>query len=340
MGIIFFSILFHEFGHAITAVLFRQKTNIQLVAFGGLTSYDGPKLKFWQQFIIVFNGPLFGFFIFLSATFLLQYNFSPLWMAILKMTQVANLFWSVVNLFPVLPLDGGQLLRIVLEAAFGIKGYRISLLVGAIFSVICALAFFALQGFLIGALFFLFAFQSFDLWRKSKKTTSHDRDESLRQLVVQGEALIATGKWNDAAKIFSEVKEKTTSGLFYVAAVQYLAFLKSQAGQKEEAYQLLLSIEEEISIEAKCVLHALAEEHHNWALVAKLSSECFQYAPSQEMALRNARAFAALHEAKFSGGWLQTAAMNGTLDIEKILKEEAFQAIKLEPEFQHFVKNL
>ena len=340
MGIIFFSILFHELGHAVTALFFRQKTSIQLVAFGGLTSYDGPKLSFWQQFIIVFNGPLFGFFIFLGATFLLHYPFSPLWMTILKMTQVANLFWSVVNLFPVLPLDGGQLLRIALEAAFGIKGYRASLFIGAIFSVLVALAFFMFQGFLIGALFFLFAFQSFDLWRKSKTTTIADRDESIRLLLVQGEASLAMGKLNEAAKVFSEVREKTASGLFYVTATQYLAFLYSQMGQKEEAYKLLLPLEEELTIEAKCILHTLAAAHHNWTLVAKLSSDCFQYAPSQEMALCNARAFAALQQAKFSGGWLQTAAMNGTLDIEKILKEEEFQAIQLEPDFQHFVKNL
>ncbi len=45
-------------------------------------------------------------------------------MLILKYTQVANLFWTIVNLLPVLPLDGGQLLRIVLEAAFGVKDLR------------------------------------------------------------------------------------------------------------------------------------------------------------------------------------------------------------------------
>jgi hypothetical protein len=45
MGIIFVSVLIHEFGHALTAVAIRQKANIQLVAMGGLTTFDGPKLK-------------------------------------------------------------------------------------------------------------------------------------------------------------------------------------------------------------------------------------------------------------------------------------------------------
>ncbi len=45
MGIIFFSVLIHEFGHALTATLFKQKARIQFIAMGGVTSFEGPKLK-------------------------------------------------------------------------------------------------------------------------------------------------------------------------------------------------------------------------------------------------------------------------------------------------------
>lgn len=340
MGIVFVSILFHELGHAITAVAFKQKTNIQLVAFGGITSYDGPNLKHWQQFIIVLNGPLFGFSLFLFATFALQFTWSPLWAAIFKMTQVANLFWSIINLFPVLPLDGGQLLRIMLEGFFGVKGYRVSLLIGALFSVIAALGFFVMQNFLIGSLFFLFAFQSFDLWRKNRVATGEDRDETIRLRLVEGEIALAAGNHAKAEQIFLEIKDKTTAGLFHTQAMQYLAFLKIQAGEKEAAYQLLVPIAAYLSDQGSCLLHELAAEHKNWDLVAKLSAECFQIAPTQEMALNNARAFAYLHQPKYAGGWLQTAAANGALQIEEILNEELFQAIKHEPEFEHFIRPL
>ena len=128
---------------------FKQKAQIQLVALGGLTSYDGPKLRFWQQFIITFNGPLFGFFLFLFATLALQINWTdwPIFHGILKATQIANLFWTVINLLPVLPLDGGQLLRIVLEAAFGVKGFKASLLVGTILAALISFYFFIMQAF-------------------------------------------------------------------------------------------------------------------------------------------------------------------------------------------------
>jgi Zn-dependent protease len=341
VGIIFVSVLFHEFGHAIAAVLFRQSARIQLVALGGLTSYEGPKLKFWQQFIIVFNGPLFGFFLFLGATIALQMHvWPPLGFAILKASQVANLFWTVVNLFPVLPLDGGQLLRIVLEGIFGLRGYKVSLLIGAVLATIGALGFFLLQAYLAGAFFFLFAFQSFDLWQKSRSATVQDRDDDLRHLVEEAEKMLQEGRKSDADQLFTEVRTKAKSGLLYQAATQYLAFLYFQAGRKNDAYDLLLSIENTLADESKVLLHELASDRQNWPLVVKLSTECYQLAPSQQIALNNARGFAHLHQPKPAGGWLQTAYGEGPFNLEKVLNEEAFQGIKQDPDFQHFIQML
>jgi len=340
VGIIFFSVLIHEFGHALTAVVFRQTAKIQLVALGGLTSYDGPKLKFWKQFIIVFNGPFFGFLLFLGSTLLLQMQWSLTVATILKITQIANLFWSVVNLFPVLPLDGGQLLRIVCEGFWGIKGYKASLLIGAAFSTLAALAFFLIQAYLAGAFFFLFAFQSYDLWRKSRSVTAQDRDDDMRHLLEEAERALQEGKKGEAEKLFTAIREKTKKGLLHQVATQYLAMLEHHAGNNNAAYELLLPIEEELTGEMKVLLHTLAAEHKNWPLVAKLSTECFQLQGSQAIALNNARAFASLHQPKPAGGWLQTASYAAPLDLQKILNEEPFQGIKQEPDFTHFTDNI
>jgi Zn-dependent protease len=342
VGIIFFSVLLHEFGHALTAVAFRQTAKIQLVALGGLTSYEGPKLKFWQQFIIVFNGPLFGFLLYLAATFALYLDWSqqPLVYQILRMTQIANLFWSIVNLLPVLPLDGGQLLRIVLEAFFGIRGYKAALLLGAILSGGIAGFFFLIQAYLVGAFFFLFAFQSFDLWRKSRAVTAADRDDDLRKLLEEGEKAYIQGNRADAATSFQKVLSKTRQGLIAMAAMQYLALIDAAQGRRKEAYDLLLPIEAELAEESKVLLHELAAECGNWELVARLSAECYQTAPSQKAALYNARAFASLKQPQASGGWLQTAWQFGGLDLEKVLSEAEFQVIRQDEEFRKFTDPL
>lgn len=342
VAIVFVSVLVHEYGHALTSVLFKQKAKIQLVALGGLTSYDGPKLKFWQQFLVVFNGPLFGFFLFLSATYLLTLNWShhPVIYGVLKMTQMANLFWTIINLLPVLPLDGGQLLRIILEASFGVKGFKASLLIGAILSAVLSFYFFVAQFYLGGALFFLFAFQSFDLWRKSKIATADDREEEYRKILMMGELALQEGNKDRAKTLFFQVCEKAKGGVLAASAAQYLAILMMQEGKHEDAYNLLLPIHEHLADETKCLLHQLAAEYKNDALVAKLSNESYQIAPSQELALRNARAFARLNQPKMAGGWIQAAWQYGGLDLAKILHENTFAQVLGQAEFEEFINKL
>ena len=63
------------------------------------------------------------------------------------------------NVIDVMPLDGGQLLRIILEAIFGAKGFRYSLIIGMAIAGGGSVFFFLYHQYLIGALFFLFAFQ-------------------------------------------------------------------------------------------------------------------------------------------------------------------------------------
>src|SRR3990167_10172085 len=104
IAIIFVSILVHEYGHALTAKVFGQKPRIELIAFGGLTYPEGPKLSHWKEFVVVLNGPIFGFCLFLLATLLLPYVPPPA-QPMVATFQVVNLFWTIVNLLPVLPLD-------------------------------------------------------------------------------------------------------------------------------------------------------------------------------------------------------------------------------------------
>lgn len=342
VGIIFFSVLIHEFGHALTAIAFRQKAQIQLVALGGLTSFDGPKLRFWQQFLITFNGPLFGFFLFLLATLLLQMDFStsPILFKILRSTQVANLFWTVVNLLPVIPLDGGQLLRIGLEAAFGLKGYKAALLVGAVIAFLLSFAFFITQAFLAGAIFFLFGFQSFDTWRKNRFASAQDREDGNRKILMLGEEALKTGKIEEAKKCFEQVQQKGEHGLLASAATQYLAFLLTQEGKNKEAYELLLPLRDHLAEDALCLLHKLAATQRDYSAVAELSSDCYQISPVLEVALRNARAFAYLKQAKPAGGWLQTAWQHGGFDLDELLQEEEFIPLKGNPEFKAFIDQL
>lgn len=340
IGIIFISVLVHELGHATMAIVFKQQPRIELIAMGGLTSYQGKKLKYYQQFLIVLNGPLFGIGLFGLATLILWLNIfqNPTVLAIVKIVQMVNIFWTVVNLLPVLPLDGGQLLKIALEAFLGVKGFKLSFLIGFIISALIALGAFAIRQYLFGALFFLFAFQSFDMYRRTKNITNMDRDEALTEELGKAQLLLQQGSKEEAEKLFQDLRNKTHKGLIFTQATHFLAFLAFEKKETKKAYEYLLSVKDKLSEEAICLMHNLAFKENNYELVKELSSSCYKLSPTKEVALMNAKAFAILGEAKPAGGWLKTAKQFGEMDIQNIIKEKYFDKVKDNPNFKHFFK--
>jgi len=338
--IIFVSVLVHELGHATMAVIFKQRPKIELVFMGGLTSYRGKSLRYYQQFLIVLNGPLFGIMLFLFASLVLWLNFfkSPNIVGAFKIMQIVNLFWSIVNLFPVLPLDGGQLLRIALEGFMGVRGFKLSLLIGFIFAAAVALASFAVRYYFIGALFFLFAFQSFDMYRKSKNLQKCDRDEKLAHELELAQKLLKKGDLKKAEKLFEDLRNKTHEGLIFNQATHFLAYMFYEREDFKKAYEYLLSVQDKLNEEAVCLLHKLAFQENNFELVKKLSSDCYKLSSTKKVALINARAFAILGEAKPAGGWLQTAIQFNDVDLKQVLSEKYFEKIKNDPTFLSFFK--
>jgi Zn-dependent protease len=336
VGIIFVSVLFHEFGHALTASLFGQHPRIELVALGGLTYHDGQKLSFWKQFLIVLNGPIFGFMLAILATILLQFpKFSEgMTASVLTLTRLVNIFWTVVNLLPVMPLDGGQLLRIVLEKIFGLKGFKYAMIASVCVALAISLFFFVTQAFLIGALFFLLAFQSYDTLRRTRHLSEPDRDETLRTQLETVEECIQVGKKEEARRLCEEIRLKAKKGMLFELATQYLAFLNYEKGEVKNAYELLNSIRQELSGDALCLLHKVAFEQNDFPLVAELAGTCFQTWPTAETALRNAFAHAQLHQPVPTVGWLQTAINEGLVNVKEILANSAFDGIRSDPSFQ------
>jgi stage IV sporulation protein FB len=342
VGIIFISVLFHEFGHALTALALKQNPRIDLIALGGVTYHEAQKLSFWKQFFISFDGPLFGFLLFGICGALLHIPsvaaspFAP----VIALMRLVNLFWTIVNLLPVLPLDGGQLLRIVLERIFGLKGFKYAVLVGLVVSLGISLVCFLYQQFFIGALFFLLAFQNYDTIRRTRHLTESDRNDDVRELIVRAEELLQEGKKEEAAIVCEEVRQKAKSGLLYALATQYLAFLKYEKGLSRESYQLLLSIKEDLANDAICLLHKTAFDQQDFPLVIELGSTCFQTLPTAETALRNALAHAELKQSEPAIGWLRTAIQEGLLNVEEILKTHSFDLIRQDPAFEDFLKGL
>jgi len=113
------SVLVHEFGHVLAVRrLLKTESLVVLWMLGGLTIYRGAPRP-GQQAAISLLGPAFSF-----ALGGLFYGISklvpaapPLVQAFLTVMVWINLVWTVANLLPAVPLDGGQALRAGLRAA-------------------------------------------------------------------------------------------------------------------------------------------------------------------------------------------------------------------------------
>ncbi|HEY2810855.1 MAG TPA: site-2 protease family protein [Rhabdochlamydiaceae bacterium] len=342
MVVIFISVLVHEFGHALTAAAFGQRPYIELVALGGLTYHDGQKLSLWKQFLIVFNGPLFGFSLYLISSYLfnLPSVAGGVFAAPLFLMRLVNLFWTGINLLPIMPLDGGQLLRIVLEKIFGIKGLKYALYTGVVLGLAISLISFLYQQFFLGALFFLFVFQNFDAVRRMRTFSESDRDDTLQGLITRAEILLQKGEKEEAAHLCEEIRAKAKQGLLFSLATQYLAFIKFEKGLYLETYQLLLPIKKELTNDALCLLHKTAFDQRDFPLVVELESSCFQALPTAETALRNALAHAQLKEITPTIGWLKTAIQEGLANGAEILKTPTFDSMRQDPAFEEFRQSL
>jgi len=102
-------LVFHELGHVRAMKYFGMKTKgIYLVPFlGGLALSDEKINTRWQDVVISIMGPCFGFILSLLLLVVYWVTESQFWAAI----AVFNAFLNLFNLLPVLPLDGGHVLK-------------------------------------------------------------------------------------------------------------------------------------------------------------------------------------------------------------------------------------
>jgi stage IV sporulation protein FB len=342
VGVIFVSVLFHELGHAWTALWFGRRPRIELVAMGGLTFHDGEKLPIWKQFFITFNGPFFGFLVVLLAFAIKDIPALSTGYAghLLEQILIVNIIWTVVNLLPILPLDGGQLLRLLFEKLFGFKGLRYALGTSAGLSLVVALISFVTQNLLAGAVFFLFAYENFVNFKQSRNVRPSDQSEALKQRLAEAEMEVRQGRKEVALVQFEQLRKEAKEGMIFDAATQYLALILSDEGKSKEAYETLFPLKERLGAKALELLHRLAFEQENFALVEEIAGAVFQYHPEAEIAIRTAYAAAHLGDVKSCIGWLQTARQGGIQNLKEICQDKVFDRVRASGEFQRLMETI
>lgn len=126
--VVFASVLLHEFGHASMGMAFGLEPRIDLHGMGGTTSWATQRaLSTGQRIAISLAGPGAGF----AAAAIVYWGIghdafpaAPWGRALYAALLEVNFLWGVLNLLPMLPLDGGNVMAQVLNAITKGRGER------------------------------------------------------------------------------------------------------------------------------------------------------------------------------------------------------------------------
>jgi len=185
IGVVFVSILVHELGHAFLIRSLGEQCWITLWAFGGLASAAGPAAGFLLAVVVILGVMLSGHTAgvtfdanrldlsalgvgsirYLDVIFFDIY-FEPFandkLNALIHSLLFVNIFWGLLNLLPVYPLDGGQISRELFVQHNYAQGIRQSLMLSIGTAV--ALAVFGLfyfQSFFMALMFGFLAYNNY-----------------------------------------------------------------------------------------------------------------------------------------------------------------------------------
>lgn len=330
--VIFLSVLIHEAGHALAAQAFGKKALIELNFFGGTTYFRPEGLKKWQLFLISLSGPFFGFLLFVVATFLLENTKeTSVFYYSFKIASVVNFFWTLFNLLPILPLDGGQLLRILCEGVFKNRGLLISGISSVVFSIAFAVLAFIFGQYFIGSLLFLFGFQNFELIRQAKLLTAADNDQNLKQALQEAMLLVETHRMQEALPLLAKLQQDAKQGVIFNQALGMQAVIFRMNKEYTALYELLKPHVRVYETLYPHLMHEAAFYQNDMAVVKKLSKDAFQKESTKYVAFHAACAAAFFNYTQEAIGWLKTAVELG-LNLDEIkthplLKKYAHQVL-------------
>lgn len=206
------SVLVHEFGHAFVARRFKLSPQVMLHGWGGLCSHERAKSDRDDALIIV-AGPAAGLalagVVALVEAFLPNETLrNPFVGPLMYFMWLINFWWSLVNLLPLFPLDGGQLfrlgmLKVVKPAAKAEKivhGVGIALAVGALVYA------FSTSSIFIGFISAFLLFQNAQLFSQGSAIPVRRRNSYVDGLLKQARETLEAGDPHEARRLAYQAK--------------------------------------------------------------------------------------------------------------------------------------
>lgn len=186
VAVVFVSILVHEFGHVLAYKMHGVPSAVLLYSWGGLTIPRHVVRGTLGRIAVALGGPLAGFCL-AALTILAVRNWgiaivprfhgplpsirpvssalfnSPYWLVLVDDLLFVNIFWGLVNLLPVAPLDGSHISRAIFESLLPRGWKKPWLLLSALAAfAIAGLGFYS-RNLYLGIMFLLLAISSLQM---------------------------------------------------------------------------------------------------------------------------------------------------------------------------------
>jgi Zn-dependent protease len=210
--VLFISLLVHELGHALTARRYGLQPAILLHGMGGLTTHRSAPSRKADVFVTA-AGPGAGLSLALLSV-LTAAGLSAWAPQVLEATRLGeflllmtyvNVFWNVLNLVPMQPLDGGKLFEHAVRKALPRKPATVARIVHGVGMAVAALG--VLWGATSGMIFVLllsayFGYQNFTALRAvATAGPSRTVRKATSGVLAEAEAALAAGKHREAARL-------------------------------------------------------------------------------------------------------------------------------------------
>ena len=253
VAVVCVSILAHELGHALMGRAFGLAPSIELYAMGGLTSWSmGKDVSNGRKVLISLAGPAVGLAVTLVLALTRALGVTPdvtlyeslfssrghetMAMAITKTVLFVNGWWSIFNLLPMLPLDGGNVTLHTLNGMTKGRGEKPARLISFAVAVMVGIAALAEQQIWIMILSVSFAVQN---GRMLGKGSSGVQDDPLRQVLEKAVADLRAGNSRAAIQGAEAVASQASSADLKLDALRLLAYALVADGRWSQLLQLL-----------------------------------------------------------------------------------------------------
>lgn len=252
VAVVLVSVLVHELGHAVAMRLSGVSARIVLHGMGGLTIPSGAIHSRAKRITVDLAGPLSGLLllgvpaVWLSAT--LESPSVDVELVLLSVVWV-NVAWSLVNLLPILPLDGGNVTKEVLDVLTDEQGEVPARVVSIV--VAGAAGLFALRSGLVFAGFFAVFFLATN-WRALADRRSVQAGDEVRRAYAA-----VTGDDPDTAlALVADALPQAKAVDLRAVAVEVAAWAHVARGEDAEARRALgrMPSQREASGHLQCIL--------------------------------------------------------------------------------------